>query len=120
MTVLTSVAELSARSGETVVFIGRPENSKAGPLLFDSDGQSVWCSGPHWPDELIGKRIQAVVRVTAATESSNLPVATQDAEGGWTQGVEAPQASKPSGSEPEGPAEVPSVVLKVLRHTLLR
>ena len=119
--VLTTTEALAAHVGETVRLIGEAANSKAGPLLIDSKDQTVGCSGEHWPDELLGKQIEAVVVVTATPSTADFPVATQNANGEWTQGVGGPD---PAGlldqSGLAAPAAQPtSIVLTIESYSVL-
>lgn len=129
--VLTTTGALAVHVGETVRLIGEAANSKAGPLLIDSREQTVGCSGEHWPDELLGKQIEAVVVVTAASTTAassaaasptaDFPIATQNADGEWTQGVGGPD---PAGlldqSGLAAPAAQPtSIVLTIESYSVL-
>lgn len=121
MPVLTTAGDLAAHLGETVRLIGEAANSKAGPLLIDSKEETVSCSGERWPDETLGKQIEAVVFVTAASSAADFPVATQNADGEWTQGVGGPDPAgllDQSGLAPPA-AQPTSIVLTIKSYSVL-
>ncbi|MEE2828843.1 MAG: hypothetical protein VX498_06625, partial [Myxococcota bacterium] len=98
-----SRADVHAALGKTVRVVGRPENSKASPLLLLDSGESVYCrlGGSHWPDAVSGQRI-AVTGEVVLLPGPIFPTATRDEDGAWSQGVEAQEAA--AGQAPEGGA----------------
>ena len=117
MKVVTSMADLSSHLGQTIRVRGEARNSKAGPLLFDAEDRSVACAGPHWSDALIGRQVEAVVEVRQSSAAPDFPVASQSADGAWSQGV---GGLDPGGlyaalslPEPRGPVTLQLTVLEV-------
>ena len=73
-----SRADVHAALGKTVRVVGRPENSKASPLLLLDSGESVYCrlGGSHWPDAVSGQRI-AVTGEVVLLPGPIFPTATR-------------------------------------------
>ena len=95
-------AELASVVGERIRVSGVAQNTKATPRLLLDGSKSVDCDGPHWGSGLIGKRV-VVEGTLYETSEPNFPVATQDENGAWSQGVVVPQILVPSDDPLNGP-----------------
>lgn len=68
-------------SAETLV--GTAQNAKAGAVLVTGAG-TVYVQGlEEWPDAVVG---ESVIATGELVDQHHAPVATQDADGAWTQG----------------------------------
>ena len=73
--------------GQKVSVQGQAINSKAGPLLR-SGNIEIELLGSHWDTETVGRDVIVIgIVIKASSSRANFPVATQDAQGGWSQGV---------------------------------
>ena len=113
-----SYAELLAAVGKTVKIVGTPVNSKASPLLQVKTIGEVYCrtGGTHWPEETKNKSIEVLGEVV--TFSGNIyPVATQDENGAWSQGVGGVDYGELSISEPQ--IKNDNVLIKMISYKIL-
>ena len=84
--------DLEKNNGKNIHCIGTAEISKAGSFLL-CNGVPIWMSNHEWSAEENGKRLR--VRGMLSKRSTPLfPQATQDQDGGWTQGVGYPHWEK--------------------------
>lgn len=116
-----------AAVGQTVRVVGFPINSKASPRLNLEGGGVVYCriGSTHWPDEYAGKKVVVTGEVIQLA-GPIYPVATQDEDGAWSQGVGVPMAAlaadivEPAQAPPAVavPSTSDDVVIQVAAHAL--
>ena len=109
--------------GQKVSVQGQAINAKAGPLLV-REHDEIGLLGTHWPTEVVGRDVTVIGIVSKGSMSgANFPVATQDEQGGWSQGVggisdfdmDDPLGILSSRSTVAVPTE--TIVIKVLDYT---
>ena len=120
---MPSIQNEDIQLGEMATLSGVAQQSKAGALIQVENLGDIWCVGiSTWPSDKIGQTI----RVQGAFELSispidSFPVAVQDENGAWSQGVGSPESTlspanniieEPS-SPPEGSSPKKSRVFRV-------
>jgi len=78
---------------------GIAQDAKGGAVVVAEDGRVLYLQGlDGWPEGVAGRKVRVTGHVT---QTQHLPVATQDAEGAWSQGVAAGSGLQPVIHAPE-------------------
>jgi hypothetical protein len=87
--VMNTAKNLHKSKGKIIEIQGLALASKVGAFLQLEDGYKLWCTGKNsdW-GKFIGKKVHVIGRITeGSTPLENFPIARQDKNGNWSQGV---------------------------------
>ena len=131
--VIVNKEQLKESEGQVVQIEGITQRMKAGSsILFDDI--EIWCLGMDWEDS--GKQVRVIgVLSRGGSPQSSFPIATQDENGGWSQGVRGDSSmvnteleslrpddsptTKPSSESPK-PTSSADWLLTVEKHSWLK
>ena len=84
--------DFTAHIGQEVVIQGIAQRSKAGALLL-SGNHEIWLDNYDWEDTEMDKKVQVKgILLKGLSPIASFPVATQDENGAWSQGVGGPSS----------------------------
>lgn len=79
--------DFATHVGQEIIIEGIAQRSKAGAFLVAGD-QEIWLKNYDWKDSEMGVAVQVKGILSRGVDPlSSFPVATQDENGAWSQGV---------------------------------